>query len=100
MGVGIALARKLLPHTPGLNRIILSPPEGEEREAIAARETLVDWSRFLGHTGTTTTRLIPAGKVRIGKETVDCMSRGEMIPSGEQVRVVEAVGNRVIVERV
>jgi membrane-bound ClpP family serine protease len=93
------VTRRFLPHTPGLNRMLLEPPSGLEREHIAAREALVDFSDLVGQVGTTTTLLVPSGKARFGDVLVDVTADGEMIDRGTQVVVVEARGNRVVVHR-
>jgi membrane-bound ClpP family serine protease len=96
--VGIAMLRKYLPHTPVFNRVLLNPPQGAEREAIAASEALADYSHLVGRNGTTITQLMPAGKARFGEDLVDVLSSGEFVDRGASVTVVSAHGNRVVVK--
>jgi membrane-bound serine protease (ClpP class) len=94
------LLRKWLPNTPLLNRMVLSPPEGTERELISHRELLVDLENLVGNQGTTTTPLVPAGKARFGDSVVDVIADGEMIEPRKTIEVVEVRGNRVVVREV
>ena len=52
---------------------------------------------LVGRIGTTTTRLAPAGKARIGDSVRDVASDGPLIEPGTAVRVVGVRGGRVIV---
>ncbi len=100
--VGAAIAavalRRYLPHTPGLNRIMLPPPSIIEREETALRESLVDFSDLLGQRGITTTPLFPSGKARFNGRLVDVIARGEVIDRGVEVVVAEVRGNHVVVQ--
>ena len=51
----------------------------------------------LGSVGVTVTRLCPAGKVEIDGRILDVVSNGEFIEQGQQVRVQEVSGNRIVV---
>jgi membrane-bound serine protease (ClpP class) len=105
-GVTVALfiasltMRKWLPNAPIMNRMILAPPEEEERESISRRELLVDLHDLIGTQGTTTTPLFPGGKARFGDSVVDVIADGDMIELGKTVEVVEVRGNRVVVHEV
>jgi membrane-bound serine protease (ClpP class) len=55
---------------------------------------------MVGKSGTTTTPLVPAGKAQIGNELVDVITDGRMVESSQAIKVVEVVGNRVVVEPV
>ncbi len=52
-----------------------------------------------GAEGTAETALRPAGFATLGGRRVDVVTRGDEIPAGEPVRVVEIEGNRVVVAR-
>ena len=94
------LMRRLFPHAPLLNHMVLEPPSIDEIEHLAQRESLVDFAHLLGRQGVTTTPLAPAGKARFDGQSVDVSSHGEFIDRGTQVTVVEVHGNRVIVRPV
>ncbi len=96
--VAAVVFRRYLPRTPGLNRMLLEPPSGEELERIATREALVNFSDLLGQTGVTTTPLMPSGKARFGGRLLDVIARGEVIDRGAAVIVVEVRGNHVLVQ--
>ncbi|MFM8704887.1 MAG: NfeD family protein, partial [Planctomycetia bacterium] len=57
----------------------------------------LQWS-LLGIEGTTTTRLAPAGKARIGGRVFDVATLGQLVEPGEAVRVVEVRGGKVVVK--
>jgi membrane-bound serine protease (ClpP class) len=83
------LVRKWLPATPFLRHVLLEPPQDAELD-----DPIDD---LVGHTGTTTTRLAPAGKARIGDAIRDVVSDGRLVEPGTAVRVIEIRGGRVIV---
>lgn len=60
----------------------------------------VELAGYLGKVGTTQTVLRPAGMVSLDGVRVNVVSRGEFIAEGQQVRVVEVEGSRVVVRRV
>ena len=79
---------------------MLPPPEGERLEQLQHRESIVDLSHLRGKRGTTTTKLAPAGKARIGDELIDVIAEGEPLDQGTPIVVVDAKGNRVVVRGV
>lgn len=83
------LLRRWLPSTPILRNVVLEPPADDGFE-----DTL---NELVGCVGTTTTRLAPAGKARIGESVRDVASDGPLIEPGIAVRVVDIRGGRVIV---
>jgi membrane-bound serine protease (ClpP class) len=97
--VGTAIfLRRWLPRAPILNRIFLPPPEGEEAEDIRRREMSLNLESLVAAHGVTATPLTPGGKARFGNTLVDAVTRGEFIPRGAAVVVVEIRGNRVLVQ--
>jgi len=94
--VGIAalamLVRRWLPATPMFRNVLLEPPSAAED--VVAEDTL---DELIGLEGTTTTRLAPAGKARIGGTIHDVTSDGALVEPGANVRVVEVRGGRVLV---
>jgi len=53
----------------------------------------------LGETGITITQLRPAGMVEVGGTRYDCLSDGEFIPAGSDVKVVQATASKIVVSR-
>ena len=103
-GLGIVVLatalRRFLPHAPMFNRVMLHPPEGEEKDRIAERESLVDYAHLKGQTGITSTQLTPGGKARFGDQLVDVIADGQLIAPETSIVVVDVQGNRVIVAAV
>ncbi|WP_026700342.1 NfeD family protein [Salibacterium aidingense] len=52
---------------------------------------------LIGRTGTSLTPLRPSGSVILGEERLDVISEGGYIEKGQQVKVVEAKGSRIVV---
>lgn len=52
---------------------------------------------LIGREGIAQTTLRPAGRVAIGDQIYDVVSRGDYIASGDPVRVVEVNGNHIVV---
>jgi membrane-bound serine protease (ClpP class) len=95
-GVGLLaiLVQRWLPATPGLRSVLLPPPA---EPAFDDAESLAD---LLGAEGTTTSRLAPAGKARIGGEVRDVISDGALVEPGVAVQVVAVRGGRLVVRAV
>jgi membrane-bound ClpP family serine protease len=90
----IVLGLKLFPHTP-MGKYLVNPGL-----SFGAKPSFDDRDLSLvGHSGVAEAQLRPAGIARIDGRRVDVVSRGEMIAAGEPVRVIEVVGNRVVVAR-
>jgi membrane-bound serine protease (ClpP class) len=93
--------RNVLPHSPVFKKMILHPRADSSEAALELGtdpEAIVDWSYLQGRTGDAVTRLIPSGKARIDGRVYDVITLGRMIEKGQPIQVVEAVGNRVVVE--
>jgi len=88
------VARRWLPATPFLRHVLLVPPAEESASLELEADAL---EALVGLEGTTTTRLAPAGKARIGGVLRDVISDGQLIEPGVAVRVVELRGSRVLV---
>jgi membrane-bound serine protease (ClpP class) len=99
-GIGAPLAiyyaLKILPTTGFGKRYLLSGPDAAEVAGAAAEPHL---ARFSGKTGVAISALRPAGFARIDDQRVDVVTRGEMLEAGTLLRVVEVIGNRVVVAR-
>jgi membrane-bound serine protease (ClpP class) len=83
------LLRHWLPATPVLRDVLLVPP------AAPADPAGDDLDALLGAAGTTTSRLAPAGKARIGGLVRDVTSDGQLIEPGVAVRVTDCRGGRL-----
>jgi membrane-bound serine protease (ClpP class) len=94
--VGVAalamLVRRWLPATPMFRHVLLEPPPAPED--VVEQDQVEE---LLGLEGTTTTRLAPAGKARIGGRIHEVTSDGPLLEPGTAVRVVEVRGGRVLV---
>lgn len=96
--VGAAFAiRRFLPETPYFNRLMLKPPVPDFRA-----EELLASGRLpaIGARGTAVTRLIPAGKARIGGRVWDVLTEGIAVDPQQEVEVIAATGNRIVVQPV
>ncbi len=98
--LSVALMRRILPDTPVLNRIMMSPPTEEQRIDLERRESIVDYSHLVGQEGEATTRLLPGGKALIAGEYVDVLTVGEVLEAGARIRVEEVRGNHILVRSV
>ncbi|NCX97555.1 MAG: hypothetical protein EBX35_02970 [Planctomycetia bacterium] len=95
-GVGVLamLIQRWLPATPGLRSVLLQPPA---EPAFDDGESLAE---LVGAEGTTTSRLAPAGKARIGGEVRDVTSDGTLVEPGSAVEVVAVRGGRLVVRAI
>ncbi len=98
--VAIALVNRWLPRAPIVSQMILEPPTQEEAEAISASESLAHFERLVGMHGVAVTPLVPGGKARFGRTTVDVLADGDFVPRGAEVEVLEVQGTRVLVRAV
>ena len=99
---GAFAIRKILPNSPYLRRMMLEPRQRIDTglESQADPEAVVDWSYLAGEKGVTVTKLYPAGKARIAGRVYDVVSNGPLVDKGEEVLVIEAQGNRIVVKQV
>ncbi len=93
--VGVAvlgvMMRRWLPFVPGLRRAL-----AEEATAAIPADAGLGLPQP-GSSGTTTTRLAPAGKAMIDGQLVDVASDGPLIEPGVTVSVIALRGSRIIV---
>jgi membrane-bound serine protease (ClpP class) len=88
-------AFKVFPKTALGKHMILFRQSREE--PTAPHEQLSDYA---GKSGLTVSTLRPSGIARIAGQRVDVVTRGEMIGPGVKVRVIEVLGNRIVVRAV
>jgi len=95
---------RFVPRVEFLSGLILTPAEaktGKEMEAnIIAGPSVREQGVGVGEVGVVTSRLRPSGKAKFGDALVDVVSRGEFIEVGDEVKIEEVRGNRVIVVKV
>jgi membrane-bound serine protease (ClpP class) len=99
--VGAYFITRYLPHIPVANRLILSRPQDSVEvrsggQAAPAAEPPV----VVGDEGISLSSLRPSGLGRFGRERLNVVSQGEMIESKRKIRVVNIVGNSIVVREV
>ena len=94
---GFVFIRMLFPHVPLLSGLAMEAPDAT---AVDLAERLADYSDLRGEVGVATTPLRPSGKVRFGDRIVQVVSDGAALSTGDQVRVTEVRGTRIVVEAV
>ena len=83
-----------LPHTSVFQRLILDKSATNQSGFSSAPPQ----DSLLGTTGTTLCELRPAGTARILGARRDVVTRGDFIPAGTTITVVEVHGSRLVVE--
>lgn len=77
-------------------------PQSAVGERLTAKGTVGEpdkrYRRWLGKTGVASSDLRPGGKALIDGEVVDVVARAGFVEKGTSLRVVEATGNRVLVD--
>ena len=94
-GAGALLLGRFLPQSRLFGRLTLAAANS----ATAGYTAGPDTTPFVGKTGTTLTQLHPAGAARIDGERLDVVTSGEFIEAGVAVRIVEARGSRIVVQK-
>ena len=94
-GAGALLLGRFLPHSRLFGRLTLATANS----ATAGYTAGPDTTPLVGKTGTTLTRLHPAGAARFDGERLDVVTSGEFIEAGVTVRIVEARGSRIVVQQ-
>ena len=89
----VTLVVTLFPRTKVGKKLALPTDLKESRADDLALASLA------GAEGVADTTLRPAGFATFGDRRVDVVTRGDEIPAGTRVRVVEVEGNRVVVAR-
>ena len=93
---------RLLPGTPFLKNVILAPPEKPELDLGNSNDTeaTADLAHLMGQKGIAATKLMPSGRAQFGEQICDVITRGQVVEKGENVEVIEAVANRVVVKKI
>lgn len=75
-----------------------------EKSPIVLKDQITDhghdFSYLIGQTGIVLTDLRPAGSAKIGDKKYDVVARSAFISAGEQIKVTEVDGMRIVVERI
>ncbi len=95
-GAGTLLLGRFLPQSRLFGRLTLSAATA----AAAGYTAAPDSSALVGRTGTAATPLHPAGAARFGGDRLDVVTSGEFLAAGTPVRIIEAYGSRIVVQKV
>jgi membrane-bound ClpP family serine protease len=100
--LGAAVFYKFMPKIPFFNRALLEPPDAPRTgESTRFERGGGDRAALVGSVGVAVTDLRPSGIFEIsGGVRHDVVSNGGFIARGRSVRVLEAEGNRIVVEAV
>jgi len=91
---GLSLLKVFLPQTRFMRDLALEVPD----DALLDRsERLADFEYLVGTQGVATTPLMPSGRVKFGDELVQVVTDGSPVAIGQSVRVIQVLGNRVVV---
>lgn len=91
----IVLGFKLFPKSPFGKRMVVGGLSFGSAPSFDPRDL-----DLLGKEGLVESDCRPAGLARLEQRRVDVVTRGEWIPAGARVRVIEVEGNRVVVAKV
>jgi membrane-bound serine protease (ClpP class) len=86
---------RFLPRSQLFGRITLAAANSAAGGYTAAPDT----TSWIGKTGATLTQLHPAGAARIDGQRLDVVTSGEFIDTGVIVKIVEAHGSRIVVQK-
>lgn len=92
---GFAILAAFLPKTPAFRNLILDTATSRTDGYTATPDS----SSLVGQQGITETQLHPAGAAWFGELRLNVLTRGDFYEAGESVTIVEAKGNRIVVER-
>ncbi|MBN1588260.1 MAG: NfeD family protein [Pirellulales bacterium] len=93
--VVIMVALHWLPDTAIGRKIILDAPRSDD--VLPDDPRVRSLKDLVNEIGRAKSKMLPAGVVKIGGRTIDCVSEGMAIEPGQWVRVIEVRGNRVVV---
>lgn len=94
--VVLIAAARFLPRTPIFGKLVLAGTQQVTDGYVA--QTAEDVEAALGLKGMTVSMLRPTGWARFGDRKLRVVSRGAFIPAKVKVEIVEAEGNRYVVE--
>jgi membrane protein implicated in regulation of membrane protease activity len=76
-------------------RILLRAPS--EEDVLPEDDRRRSLRELIGKVGTAETMMLPSGAVKVEGRTVNAMSQGMAIETGQTVRVIEVQGNTIVV---
>ena len=79
------VGRRLLPHLPTSEEVL---PDNEERRTLRG---------LLGKVGQAKSPMLPSGAIVVEGRIINAVSEGQPIEAGQNVRVIEVRGGRVVV---
>lgn len=95
-GLGIWILSLLLPKTSAYQALVSGGTSGGTTDAVREHSQKAQ----LGRQGVALSTLRPGGKARFDEETLDVITRGEVVAPGEPVRIVDHNANEAVVEPV
>lgn len=91
----LAFAFRYWPQTPMGRRLLLGVPR--DADVLPDTPQLRNLRALVGKRGVAKTMMLPSGAIVIDGQTIDALSEGPSIEAGQNVRVIEVRGNRVVV---
>ena len=88
---------KLFPHTPLYGRFVQIHVQQPDKGYVV--QTAEQENAAIGLKGVAASMLRPAGNGRFGETSYRVVSRGEYIPPGTPIVIVQVDGNRYVVDR-
>jgi len=92
--IGTVILIRLMLKMRGWQRLVLGSKMTRDMGYNSAK---TDREALLGQQGEALTPLRPAGRARLGEQTVDVVSEGGFVELGAQIEVVKVAGNRIVV---
>ena len=96
--LAVVVALKWWPCTPLGRRMLLQAPT--DSEVLPDNPRRRKLKELVGRVGVAKSKMLPSGAITIDGSTVDAVSQGMPIDAGQQVRVLEVHGSRVVVRPV
>lgn len=91
----IASLSKYLPENPYFSKLVLTTATSNESGFVSSTPDV----SLVNKTGVTATPLRPSGIVVVDDKRINVVSDGDFVDSGEEVKIVSSVGNRVVVTK-
>lgn len=88
----------IVPRTSFFNRLVLGPASPERNTAATLTIADEERSSLVGEKGEALTELHPSGTARIAGRRMSVQTRGEFLPAGSSLSVIEAQGYRIVVK--